>query len=74
MSQFPVSAKQVAVHRCQTGCNSAAPGMSERAISSDLQLNVSPSEELSAGSKSRCYQLDRTGELDEVKMGRAATL
>ncbi len=47
--------------------------MSERAISSDLQLNVSPPEE-SAGGKSRGYQLDRRGELDEAKKGRAATL
>ncbi len=48
--------------------------MSEREIRSDLQLNVSPSEELSAGAKSRGYQLDRTGELDEAKKGRTATL
>ncbi len=39
--------------------------MSERAISSDLQLNVSPSEE-SAGAKSRGYQLDRRGELEAM--------
>ncbi len=47
--------------------------MSERAISSDLQLNVSPSEE-SARAKSRRYQLDKRGELEAMAVDKRDVL